>query len=352
MRIARCGPATPHYPREDREVVMRYLLGFLCVCALGVMPVVGCSETAGDGGSGGAGGVGGQGGDGPGTLLSAEEIASDEIDPGGRGIRGWRVLYASESIDGTPIEVSGIVIASSEPPADGVRDVISFGNGSVGLFDACTASDHIQSYPWLFYNMVPQLISQGYVYVATDYEGLDTPGVHRYLIGPSEGRGVLDIVRAAQQIEEAYAGDRTVLWGISQGGHAVLFAAEIAREWAPEIEVLGAVAAAPGATEWDSLLDDMAADLPDVRGYLWMATLAYEDAYPELSLEDIYDPQTIATIRDLADQGACWAPFGAAAAGVANAGFVTSPNELPAWRERLLENSPGYTRTETPTLMT
>ncbi len=27
------------------EVVMRYLLGFLCVCALGVLPVVGCGET-------------------------------------------------------------------------------------------------------------------------------------------------------------------------------------------------------------------------------------------------------------------------------------------------------------------
>ena len=37
---------------------MRYLFGFLCVCALGVM---GCSETAGAGGSGGDGGDGGSG---------------------------------------------------------------------------------------------------------------------------------------------------------------------------------------------------------------------------------------------------------------------------------------------------
>jgi hypothetical protein len=43
---------------------MRYLLGFLCVCALGVVPLVGCGETAGDGGSGGAAGSGGTGGDG------------------------------------------------------------------------------------------------------------------------------------------------------------------------------------------------------------------------------------------------------------------------------------------------
>ena len=43
---------------------MRYLFGFLCVCALGATPLVGCSETAGDGGSGGSAGSGGMGGDG------------------------------------------------------------------------------------------------------------------------------------------------------------------------------------------------------------------------------------------------------------------------------------------------
>ena len=43
---------------------MRYLFGFLCVCALGVMPLVGCSETGGDGGSGGTAGTGGTAGSG------------------------------------------------------------------------------------------------------------------------------------------------------------------------------------------------------------------------------------------------------------------------------------------------
>ena len=41
---------------------MRYVFGFLCVCALVVMPLVGCSESTGDGGSGGAAGDGGSGG--------------------------------------------------------------------------------------------------------------------------------------------------------------------------------------------------------------------------------------------------------------------------------------------------
>ena len=38
---------------------MRYVLGFLCVCALGTVALVGCGETAGDGGSGGSAGDGG-----------------------------------------------------------------------------------------------------------------------------------------------------------------------------------------------------------------------------------------------------------------------------------------------------
>ena len=43
---------------------MRCLFGVLCVCALGLMPLVGCSETTGTGGAAGDGGAGGVGGDG------------------------------------------------------------------------------------------------------------------------------------------------------------------------------------------------------------------------------------------------------------------------------------------------
>ena len=43
---------------------MRYLFGLLCVCSLGLVPMVGCSETTGEGGSGGDAGSGGSAGDG------------------------------------------------------------------------------------------------------------------------------------------------------------------------------------------------------------------------------------------------------------------------------------------------
>ena len=42
------------------------------------------------------------------------------------------------------------------------------------------------------------------VFAATDYEGLGTPGRHPYIVGESEARGTLDIVRAAQQLERSH----------------------------------------------------------------------------------------------------------------------------------------------------
>jgi len=74
---------------------MRYLFGFMCVLALGVMPMVGCGETEGTGGSGGSaasggsagtggmggggtGGAGGMGGGGTGGTDLCEGIECDD----------------------------------------------------------------------------------------------------------------------------------------------------------------------------------------------------------------------------------------------------------------------------------
>ena len=57
---------------------MRHLIGFLCVCALGLMPLVGCSDPEGDGGSGGAGGTAGAGGE---FAVTRIVVAAEDTDP-------------------------------------------------------------------------------------------------------------------------------------------------------------------------------------------------------------------------------------------------------------------------------
>jgi pimeloyl-ACP methyl ester carboxylesterase len=99
------------------------------------------------------------------------------------------------------------------------------------------------------------MLARGYVVTATDYPGLGTVGPHPYLIGVSEGRAVLDSVRAARELKEAVAGNRFAVWGHSQGGHASLFTGQLARSYAPELRLVGVAAAAP-ATELSVLLKD------------------------------------------------------------------------------------------------
>ena len=70
---------------------MRYLFGFLCVCALGVMPLVGCSETGGDGGSGGTAGTGGTAGSGGVGGSGGEGGAGGDGGGGGGGGGGGEV---------------------------------------------------------------------------------------------------------------------------------------------------------------------------------------------------------------------------------------------------------------------
>ena len=337
----------------SRLVVFSSLV--LCVAA-------GCSDSSsGPGGMGGAAGEGGMGGEGgsggtddpfyippsplpseaPGTLIRAEPI-----EPFAEGTQAWRVLYVSQAVDGTPIAVSGMVAAPAGTPPNGGRDVVTWSHGTKGVVDRCTPSKGYRSGFHDFYDIAPELVAAGYVGVSTDYEGLGPPGIHPYLVGPSQGRGVLDIVKAAQQIEDAGAGSRVVVWGRSQGGHGALFAGEIAPTWAPDLDVLGVISAAP-ASEFQAIIQS-GVFLPGARGFIWQLALGFEAAYAELSIDDLFTSDALGAIDTLLTEEACGAEVGEVAAGFDNAGFETSPLDLPAWVTRLDENSPGNVPTAVP----
>jgi pimeloyl-ACP methyl ester carboxylesterase len=280
----------------------------------------------------------------PGTLIRAEEI-----EPFAEGSKAWRVLYVSTAVDGTPIAVSGMVAAPGGSAPEAGYDVVTWAHGTKGVSDRCAPSKGYRSGFHDFYDIAPELVAAGYVGVMSDYEGLGTPGIHPYLVGPSEGRGVLDIIKAAQQIEESGAGSRVVIWGRSQGGHAALFAGEIAPTWAPELEVMGVISAAPGS-EFQGVITSGVL-LPGARGFIWQLSLGFEAAYSELSIGDVYTDEALSAIETLLEEEACGEEVGQVAAGFEGAGFETSPLNLPAWVTRLDENSPGNVPTEVPILL-
>lgn len=80
---------------------------------------------------------------------------------------------------------------------------------------------------------------------AADYECLGvSDGVHPYLLGVSEGRSMLDATRATSYLASLRTANNVVIYGHSLGGHAALFAGELAPAYVPEFHVISMVAAA------------------------------------------------------------------------------------------------------------
>jgi acetyl esterase/lipase len=161
----------------------------------------------------------------------------------------YRIMYLSETVAGAPTVVTALVEAPEEIAPFGGWRLLLYGHGSTGLADICSPSmvldgefaegDHAQEF-----DSIGNATNEGWVVVATDYEGLGGPGSHPMLVGISEGRSMLDAGRAARQIPGLYAGDTTAIAGFSQGGHAALWAAQLAGQWTPEQTIVGTVAGA------------------------------------------------------------------------------------------------------------
>ncbi len=160
----------------------------------------------------------------------------------------YNIVYKSQSLAKKDIAVSGAIwIPKGTAPAGG-WPVISWGHGTTGSADACAPSritDTVSgAYTSYMFGQFNAWLAAGYAVVMSDYEGLGTPGPHPYLIGQSEGRGVVDIVKAAHTAFPAI-GSKWVAAGHSQGGHAVLFAASIAKTWGTGLTFKGVAAYSP-----------------------------------------------------------------------------------------------------------
>jgi pimeloyl-ACP methyl ester carboxylesterase len=161
------------------------------------------------------------------------------------------VLYTSKNTAGKTVAVSGSVsIPKGKPPKAG-WPVITYGHGTTGIADSCAPTRVSSKSPVADYvdYIDPELkdwIKAGYVVVRSDYQGLGTPGPHPFLIGSAEGRSMLDLVSAAEQVEHRI-GSRYLIAGHSQGGHAALFAAGEAASYIKKFDLKGTVSYAPAS---------------------------------------------------------------------------------------------------------
>lgn len=279
----------------------------------------------------------------PGTLVRQEPMDGAPL-----GASTYRVLYRSTGLNRRPVFVSGVVIVPQGAPPPGGRAIVAWAHPTSGIVPRCAPSLAI----FLFQQIqgLRSMIARGFVVVATDYPGLGTPGPHPYLVGESEGRAVIDIVRAARSLPRVGEGKDFIVWGHSQGGQAALFAGMMASVYAPELKLLGVAAAAP-ATDLANLMSD---DINSIGGKnitamtLWSWHRVYGAA-----IDNVVDPRAMPAIDRLA-QECIEGPFDLIVRQRTGRPLdqyflmVQDPTKAEPWRSLLEQNSTGVLSPEIP----
>lgn len=207
------------------------------------------------------------------------------------------ILYRTTRGDGSAATGTAIVVAPVGA-AESPRPVLAWAHGTTGIESGCAPS--LSSKPFANMPALDMVLEKGWVIVAPDYVGLGTKGPHTYLVGEDAARAMLDAVRAAATIADLNVSPETVIWGHSQGGHAALFAAKRAKDYAPEISLRGVVAMAP-ATDLVGLMKRAQSSVfgKIVSSYV---IKAFARRYSDVLVEDYVAPFTRLVVGDIASR--------------------------------------------------
>lgn len=209
------------------------------------------------------------------TGKLGQVIKKEQIKTSLKGAQAWKIAYISSDVGERKTIATALIIAPVGPAPKEGRPILAWAHGTTGSAQNCGPSQVIDptralnqyflmdGNSWTDFGIPngQQFINEGYVVVATDYQGLGGGGKHQYAVAGTNGRDVINSARAASSMTEVGAGKKTVLYGWSQGGGATIAAASLPDYLsqqgtaADNLQYLGFVALAP---------EDLAAVLPKV----------------------------------------------------------------------------------------
>ncbi|KAA0095452.1 alpha/beta hydrolase [Mycolicibacterium sp. P1-18] len=185
------------------------------------------------------------GGSGPGSLVTATTMPKFDTAAHRPDVMAARVVYRSTNGDtGIQTTVSGAVFTPNRTPPPGGWPVIALAHGTTGLDQECAPS--LTGDLWGLSQPVLGYLDNGYAVALPDYQGLGEDGGHPYMDSKTAGLNVIDSVRALRAALPGVS-NRWLAFGGSQGGGAAWAADELASTYAPELDLVGAVANSPAA---------------------------------------------------------------------------------------------------------
>jgi len=233
----------------------------------------------------------------PGTMLRTEPLPDALVLE--NAAKGVRILYAStDGLDGrTPIPVSGALFVPKGEAPEGGWPLMAWAHGTVGVADVCAPSFAGRSQRDITY--LNHWLAQGYAVVASDYQGLGTPGGHPYMASRPAAYSVLDGVRAVQGGDFGLS-KKVVLVGQSQGGGGAFATAGYAQSYAPELDVRGTVAT---GTPWVTAktfagATDGARETPqETFAYILLILYLVQQTDPSFRFEDYVSDKAMPAVK-------------------------------------------------------
>lgn len=264
-----------------------------------------------------------------GQVIKQEKIATSL-----KGAQAWRIAYISSDIAGRKTISTGLVIAPLGPAPAGGRPVMTWAHGTTGSAQNCGPSQVIDpavplneyflvgGNSWTDYGIpaVEEFLKEGYVLVATDYQGLGGGGRHQYSVAATNAMDTINAARAVTSMKETGANKKTIVYGWSQGGGAVIALAGMP-EYIQQTgtvsdnpDIVGFVALAPQdisilapagkldqATADKYFQDSQKMFLDNVFNFTH-ATMFYwgtQAAFPNLKLSDIFTDEGVKVANEI-----------------------------------------------------
>lgn len=255
--------------RSTMNPAPRKRAGFMLIVSLGLVmaPARAAPSDVGDGGVPAfyawSGALPGEAG----VVLAEEPLPADFSVPGAG--RATRILYTARDgiTDKGMVPVSAAVFLPRGTPPKGGWPVMAWAHGTTGIADVCAPSARPRGERDGRY--IASWLDAGFAVVASDYQGLGTPGIHPYSNYRASSYSLLDSARAI--IGDRYgAANAVVLVGQSQGAGTVVAAAGYAPSYAPDLQVRGVVATGAPNLSRTAIESGLASSATDV-----MVTGAY-----------------------------------------------------------------------------
>ncbi|WP_405496934.1 lipase family protein [Nocardia sp. NBC_00511] len=241
----------------------------------------------------------------PGAILRARRVRTALFGLIPQRVHAWQLLYRSTDLDGAPEAVVTTVLLpwDADPRYD--RPLVSFQCAIDAVAPKCFPSYALRhgarafgAIPQLELPLVAAALARGWAVSIPDHEGLGG----RFGAAREPGYRALDGLRAALRFEPLGLNPRSRigLWGYSGGGLATAWAAETAESYAPELNIVGAVAGSPVG---DPAAAFVRLNGSPFAGFAMVFTAGLRRAYPRLDqlFRELVAPDYLALLERAED---------------------------------------------------